>query len=311
MEAVEAYLVTSDALHLLAECFRSLHDAKNLTRIELCSNYGHDLVLNALHLAGFPKKMAHFPIEPNHFSKFGYATFSRTPQMFAPYIKGLQVQPFLRNNHVSREDPSLQETGENPWGLHVQKYRPTTTELSSFFAACKDIESLELFGCTSNAELRLCHGCDNVFVQNFARLQYPNLSILSVTSMFISGSRLRKFVKGHATTLAKVDITYTILTDGTWRSVTQGLAKCLLLAELRLKSLRQKRRATAITRPSGQVAYSEIYLGGTEAVQQFLQTFIAYFETVGYLNMYRIDKQYPKYYEVRLFQLPRVVSSSD
>jgi hypothetical protein len=100
MEALETFQVSSEAVHLLAEGFRHLVGARHLHRIELCSDYGHDLVLNALQIAQLSPKLAHFPIGPNHFNDIGYGSFSRNPQVYSPYIKGLQVQPFLHDSQL-------------------------------------------------------------------------------------------------------------------------------------------------------------------------------------------------------------------
>jgi hypothetical protein len=179
------------------------------------------------------------------------------------------------------------------------------TDLCTFFAACTDIESLEIYGCSSTPTVRLCHGCGDLFTKVFTRLHYPNLSILVVNSIHISGGRLRDFVKRHAATLVEVVITSTTLTDGTWRSIAQGLARCPQMVQLRLESLRQKQYLTVVvTRPSNYVAWLGVNVKDAEEVQLFLKTCIAFFGTVSYPHYRLWGKRHSDYYEARLFQLP-------
>jgi hypothetical protein len=306
-EDIEAFRTSSEAAYLLAECFENLKNAKNLQRIELCSGVGHSLILNALSIAGFSRKLAHFPVEPNSFVQGHHSGFSSTPETFAQYIKGLHVQPFLSEITCSSAKLSSEQKIENARGLHLKDYRPATSDFLGYLSALATVDNLELGGCRISPELRLCHGCDDLFTKNISCTTFLNLSVLAITAMFISGSRLRRFIKSFAGTLVQVDMTYTMLTDGTWRSVSQGLIKCPRLERLKFNSLRQKSPANDLGRPSEYARNSRVNLTDRDQVYHFLKILIAYFSTIPYLNAARFKRQYPRYYETKLFQLPEVV----
>ncbi|KAH7086614.1 hypothetical protein FB567DRAFT_561248 [Paraphoma chrysanthemicola] len=302
---------SSEELQLLAECFRNLKSAKNLSRIQLNINSGHEMFLHAMVLANFPHKVATFLIHPKDFSTVGYGSFLRSPQNYLSVVKGLQIQPSFYGHDTIRLRTSRQKA-ENNKGLHLQNYRPTTKSLTQFISTLNTIESLELHGCRSRPCLRLCHGCDDLFVQNFARTVYSNLTHLIVTNMFISGSRLRAFIKRHTETLHTVYMYSVTLTDGTWRSIMQGLAK-LNVRCLVLTSLWQKRPAQSVTQgvvyPTGYTPQIRIYIEGAAYIKEFLHFSVLLFKTVSNINSARFTKPPPKYHEVRLFQPPTAESS--
>lgn len=304
-EDIEDFMASSEAVHLLAECFRGLESAKNLERINLehfeaCKPAGHSLVLNALSLAKFSRKIAHLPVEMNYFGRGRPSIPSRTPESFVPYVQGLVIRPRL-SMHFQL---STEETDEYMLDLHVKNSRPATPIFLLLLSALAGIDSLELVGCRPGPELRLCHGCDDVFTKNISPVRFPNLHALIISRMFISGSRLRGFIKGVAGTLEKVDVSYTMLTDGSWRSIAQGLMKCPRLKSLSLTALRQRSSASSTSRPTHYPANYSIDFSCADHVEPYLKAFIAYFSTVLYLNATRFQRQYPKYYEVKLFLIP-------
>jgi hypothetical protein len=153
-----------------------------------------------------------------------------------------------------------------------------------------------------------------LFAQSFASTSFRNLSSLTIMSTFISGSRLRKFIKSHAATLHAIDISHTTLTDGSWQSIAQGLAKLPHLSNLHLISIRQKRpassRAVKHVRPAIFAAAEKVGYKEASHVQHFLSVFIACFSTVLCTNPSRFSWSRPKYFEARLFQLPPVAVPS-
>ncbi|KAH7086092.1 hypothetical protein BKA63DRAFT_529569 [Paraphoma chrysanthemicola] len=312
-ELAMASRASSEELQLLAECFRNLKSAKNLSRIQLSMNSGHEMFLHAMVLANFTHKVATFLIHPKDFSTVGYGSFLRSPQNYLSVVKGLQIQPSFYGHDTIRLRTSEQKA-ENTKGLHLQNYRPTTKSLTQFISALNTIESLELHGCRSRPYLRLCHGCEDLFVQNFARTVYSNLTHLIITNMFISGSRLRGFIKRHAETLRTVYMYSVTLTDGTWRSIMQGLAK-LNVQCLVLTSLWQKRPAQSVTQgveyPTGYTPEIRIHIEGAAYIKEFLHFSVLLFKTVSNINSARFKKPPPKYHEVRLFQPPTAKSSWD
>ena len=296
------FLESDEAAEILQECFRYLETAKRLQRIELLDNFGHDLILRSMVLANFSRKLACLPIEPEHLSRWGYGKLQQTPKAFITYIKGLIMQPLLPDP-CDTEPPAAGQAA-NPLGLHVKDYRPTTRSLAEYMSAFIDVEEIQLYGCRSNPALRFCHGCDDLFARNFAHTLYTNLRSLAIRRMFISGGRLRRFIKRHADTLNKLEISYVSLTDGSWQSIAQGLAKLESLSELKLSRLTQKHSIRNIDRPPEYCNDYGLNLRNKDDVQHFLEVFITYFSTVLYLNSNRVRAKPPKYHQVKLFRLP-------
>jgi hypothetical protein len=312
-KAAEDFRSSNEAINRLAECFRHLEKAKSLQRIELCSNRGHDMVLRAMSLAAFSRQLAYFGIEPKQLSKLGYGMLSTSPKDCVRYIKGLQIQPMMSDPEAGHEHPADQRE-ENVMGLHIKNYRPTTVEFTDLVIALLSVGTLEYNGCRAHPKIRFCHACDDLFARVFARTVFPNLSCLTITSTFMSGGRLRKFVKCHATTLTYIDMTFVSLTDGTWRSIAQGFAKLLRLQTLKLSALRQKSRAAKITgqttRPPQYTNTFQVTFEDANHVKQFLKIFIVFFSTVQYLNPGRFKRTPPMYHEARLFDLPETSEAS-
>ncbi|KAF2820179.1 hypothetical protein CC86DRAFT_449355 [Ophiobolus disseminans] len=308
LEATEGFCRSNDALRLLTECFQNLDQARNLERIEVCTNRGHSVVLEAMKVVNLSRKLACLTIDPTALAKSGFGSLLSTPRAYASFISGLQIQPVLGDETCSENKMSKQKREKDPSGLHIQNYRSTTPEFTNLISALSDIADLGFYGCRSYPGIRLCHGCDDLFVKNVAPVFFPNISSLTVASTFISGGRLRSFVKRHAETLREVDMNYVILTDSSWRSIAQGLAKIPHLKRLKFASLRQKRPATVLTtnnvRPSGYTATNEVELVDRRDVQHFLRLFIVSFNTVLYSNPSRFCWSRPKCFEARLFQLP-------
>jgi hypothetical protein len=63
--------------------------------------------------------------------------------------------------------------------------------------------------------LRFCNGCHDLFVDHFTGVVFSHLTSLYIGSIYISGGRLRSFLKLQAKTLAEVSFSCTRLTDGT------------------------------------------------------------------------------------------------
>ncbi|KAH4340147.1 hypothetical protein HBH98_197910 [Parastagonospora nodorum] len=296
------FLESDEASEILADCFRNLEMARRLQRIELLDNFGHDLILRSMELANFSRKLAYLPIEPEHLLRWGYDKLQQTPKTFSPYIKGLIMQPLLPD--PCDTEPPAAGQAVNPLGLHIKDYRPTKPSFTELMSAFIDVEEIQLYGCCSNPALRFCHGCDDLFAQNFAPTRYHSLSRLAIQRIFISGGRLRRFIKRHADTLNKLEVSYVSLTDGSWQSIAQGLAKLRYLGELKLSRLTQKHAIRNVDRPKEYCNDFELNLRSRDDVQHFLEVFITYFSTVLYLNSDRVRGSPPKYHQVKLFRLP-------
>jgi hypothetical protein len=155
--------------------------------------------------------------------------------------------------------------------------------------------------------LRLCHGCDDLFAKNFSNALYPELTSLVICGMFISGGRLRRFIKRHGDTLKEFIISTGMLTDGSWASIAQGLMKLQRLDQIIFTGLIQKRgeHQPARVRPSAYPTSSYSSVRGSEDVKHFLEVFMDCFSTFSYLNVARFGWSRPHYRQVKLFDLPQ------
>lgn len=310
-DSAATFRASSEAIHLLSRCFHILADAKNLGRIELCDQDGHGLVLEALRLAKFPRQVAHFQIEPKRLVAVGYGCLSSEPEACAPYLEGLQLRPSFPDEDHSAHNMTDEERQENPLGRHIRNYRPSTPAFHKVVSSFSGITSLELHGCRSSSTLRICHACDDLFANTFASVHFHNLRTLMITSILISGGRLRRFIKRHALTLRTLDMSHVTLTDGSWRSVAQGLAKLPHLQDLNLIGLRQKRpESEKYPRPPNFLAANMVRLDSACPIQLFLKVFVQSFDAVLCTNPARFDWSRPKYFEAKLFQLPGVAIPS-
>jgi hypothetical protein len=140
---------------------------------------------------------------------------------------------------------------------------------------------------------------------NIATIKYVNLNKLCLCNVFVSGGRLRRFVKEHASTLTSVRFVRVILTDGSWRSIGQGLLKVSRLIKLSIwEHLYQKTLVESTEEPPLECVLYEaevtVYYSGTETVRTFLEYFVKYFETIP-LDPQEPGFWAPEYYIVSLF----------
>ncbi|KAL5117268.1 hypothetical protein ACEQ8H_004827 [Pleosporales sp. CAS-2024a] len=303
---VESYLNSETTLEILTDCFRHLEKVKSLQSVQLGTTRGHELILGAMARAQFsPRKVASFPIEPTFIDKWMYGRLIETPEEFTPYTKCIRLQPLMPNLDFI-DTKLLAATGENRIGLHIQSFRPIRNPDMNrkFMSALTGVEEIEYYGCRPYPGLRLCHGCDDIFFNNFAALQYAHLANLQIHEVFVSGGRLRRFIKRHAETLIHFAALYTTLTDGSWHSIAQGLAKLPQLKHLKFLSLCEKHPARNGRSPAAPyTATHMVELGNQAHVKEFLQMFLAHFDTCRYLNQGRIRARF-MVYQVKLFQDP-------
>ena len=90
-EERDAYIDSSEAVHLLAECLRYLAVAPILDMLQLSSSTGHHLLLAALDLVQFPNPCVEVWIEPDMLLKRGYGEFGRSPSSFARYLSWISL----------------------------------------------------------------------------------------------------------------------------------------------------------------------------------------------------------------------------
>jgi hypothetical protein len=260
-----------------------------------------DLLLHSLSLCSFPRPLAVVPLCPNHLAWVGYPHLVEAPQAYLPYIKDIQIQPFLS---YAPNGPGDYNAGDgNINGYHVKGFRPTSPEFTKIITAFKDVNRLEYHGCRGNPVFKFCDGCDDFFAKTVAPAFFPTLTNFKVNAAFISGGRLRAFIKKHANSLVSINMTDVHLTDGSWRSIAQGLAKLPHLQKLRFWNIRQRHKAISGQRPKQYPNDGSIFLDNVDDIQHFLGVFITYFGTVQYLNPRRFRKSIPMWYQAKLFSL--------
>ncbi|KAH7390772.1 hypothetical protein DE146DRAFT_662664 [Phaeosphaeria sp. MPI-PUGE-AT-0046c] len=299
--SIKEFQASDEVAELMLGLFRNLDVAKSLEVIGFPPDFGYDLVLDALLSVKLTRKVVNLVIDPHYLATAGLQSHWVRPDSFAHCVRGLRFQPHLYYRH-----DEVQRLGSHDIdldGLHIRGFRPTTPELTKTISAFVGVEYLELNGCRPNPELRFCHGCDDLFARNFAPMRYPHLTKLKVARVLISGGRLRAFIKHHAPTLTNIDIGYTTLTDGTWRSIGQGLAKLPLIEKLRLEHLQQKHHLDHDERPRHYMPSTTVTLNNFTDVKLFLEVFVTHFRTIARFSGARVTRNWPRYYEARLFRI--------
>jgi hypothetical protein len=301
LSGLERALASDEVVHNLTKCFQHLKVAKDLKVIKLYGAHGHDEVLRGMSLASFPRKVVDLAIDVARLTRVGYGSVSDRPQDYVQYVRGLQIDP----SDAPDPGPATwvdKYQGCNPFGVHIKNFRPTTTTLTKLVSAFVSIENLTIYGCRMYRNIRFCHGCDDLFAKSFAPAYFPYLSNLNLNHILISGGRLRRFVKRHSATLFRVEMVRVMLTDGSWRSIFQGLAKLSKLKNLKLHNLRQKHREQSGMPPEGCRVVSHILTGSERHVQVFLNSAVEFFSTFQGINPDRFRKSPPIYHQVKLFE---------
>jgi hypothetical protein len=303
LSALEQTQASDDVVHILTKCFQHLKVAKDLKAIKLHGAHGQHEVLKGMSLVSFPWKAVDLAIDVARLTRVGYGSVSDQPQDFAQYVRGLQIDP----SDAPTSNPAVwvdKYEACNPFGVHIKNFRPTTTTLTKLVSALVNIENLTIYGCRMYRNIRFCHGCDDLFAKNFTPVFYPQLGSLIINHILISGGRLRRFIKRHSETLLNVEMVRVMLTDSSWRSIFQGLAKLSKLKNLKLHNLRQKHREQSERPPEGCRVVSHVFTGSERHVQDFLNFAIDFFSTFQGINPQRFRKSPPIYHQVKLFELP-------
>ena len=333
-----AFANSPEALHVLIESFKNLARSTSLLKIHLCEETAYPAVFKALNLASFPRRILHVEAEPKNLHGHSHDEFwnplSQSPHLISHME--FRASSFMDFEEMNPEEGEWQ-MGTNENGSHYSDYRSVTPSLSNLAAKLSDVETITYYGCNNSSRLRLCHGCEDIWVNLFAKNTYSNLTHLELYHGYVSGSRLRGFVKRHAGTLQHVEFEGMSLTDGNWRSIAQGLQKCPDLDYLDVGldtavggyvgSLRQRHAPPPLEvslpekyATSGFVIRKNlqkddasdirIILRNKKDVAHWLDVFVRYFAIdEDYLGV-RIPGRpdLPRYYEVRTFFLPNHVA---
>jgi len=286
VDDITTSLEASETVYLLAQCFRNLKDAPALSEITIHGRNLYGLVPAALAASEFPREIAIFEVLAQPVVKSGYRSVTSSPGECAPYTKGLIIKApdsaFESAGCMSldRKLAKRKKRQLGNQGYHFKGYQPSYREFSRFLGAYNDITHLEIVGCDKMPMLRLCDGCDAVF-KHIATANFPHLTYFSMKKAYVSGSRLRRFVKRHTKTLKDARFSSVSLTDGSWQSLAQGLLKLPQLETLYLDSLYQKHEVTKSKIPSfsDQRWYLELVYHGKSNIKLFLQMFLQHFWT--------------------------------
>jgi len=325
VDDITTSLEASETVYLLAQCFRNLKDAPALSEITIHGRNLYGLVPAALAASEFPREIAIFEVLAQPVVKSGYRSVTSSPGECAPYTKGLIIKApdsaFESAGCMSldRKLAKRKKRQLGNQGYHFKGYQPSYREFSRFLGAYNDITHLEIVGCDKMPMLRLCDGCDAVF-KHIATANFPHLTYFSMKKAYVSGSRLRRFVKRHTKTLKDARFSSVSLTDGSWQSLAQGLLKLPQLETLYLDSLYQKHEVTKSKIPSfsDQRWYLELVSHGKSNIKLFLQMFLQHFWTAKfgrkpYSRGYTTQpsrKTRARYYEVYMYDFPEVVASN-
>jgi hypothetical protein len=165
-------------------------------------------VLFALAMSRFPRQIATLSIRPQDIPGNRYRALTLSPQTYSPYIKVIQIisSKLLFLIGMSRKAKQEQRDANvcNDTGYHLQNYSPCHPKLSEFLKTMQEVETLKINGCETRLRLRFCNGCHDLFSKYIANIHYSHLTCLRLTSVYISGSRLRRFIKQHSDTITKV-----------------------------------------------------------------------------------------------------------
>ncbi|KAI4925870.1 uncharacterized protein J4E92_006606 [Alternaria infectoria] len=215
-----SFVRSGEAARVLAQCFRQHQDADSFIELEL--PFGTHIiseqttVLRALQLSQFPEKVAYVYLWLQNSQKPEWALFANSLSEFRPWI---MKAIFLTQNAYGKDVAKSREVG-----AHIKNVRPVHPDVLKVVAATTSVERLQLLGCNEVPELRICHGCESLFSTHMMARSYEHLQSLELSDLYLSGSRLRGFLK-RAEKLVWFEATEATLTDGSWKSIYQRLRK--------------------------------------------------------------------------------------
>jgi len=319
-EEISTYLEASETVELLAACFRNVKQATSLEEVPAQDTDLHRLIHAASARSGFARKKTVFTVRPGNLSGADHRTLMICPADCSPYTKGIEIgTPTLHFERLEIKQIIQDAKRCNEHGYHLKGYQPDHTNLSRLVANHTQIETLRLDGCETHPRLRFCDGCHAVFSRHIATIHYSNITRLSLYATYISGGRLRRFIKQHSATLKELDFTFVTLTDGSWRSIAQGLHKLPKLDTLSWAHLFQKHAVPCLQSGSLSEELKSFCMNsstweGTSNVKYYLQTFLESFcmrkyyrNTRGIGSGVTAAKTLPSFHEVIMYRFADVV----
>jgi hypothetical protein len=238
----------SEAVYLLAECLCEFSTASFLKAISVHNPQAYATVLTAFDLAQFPQSMVAVMIDPIQIRSEDFQPFYGILARSSAYVKEVEIE----SSYTScSKEVRAEDMLENSECRHYQRFVGYYPWLEQLLANLRDVESILFNGCSYGWLLRQCNACGHLLTY-ILPYRYPNLTSLRLDNIYISGSRLRGFIKRHAPTLQNAALLSVYLTDSTWRSIVQGLRKYLNLTYLDMHHLLQKRAASPLSQKLSQ-----------------------------------------------------------
>ncbi|KAG9187979.1 hypothetical protein G6011_01902 [Alternaria panax] len=315
-EERNSYIDSSEAVYLLVEIFRYLADAKRLQTLELNFDYAHHLLLAALDMAKFPKQLLDINVEFSRLLNRRYGELRRSPSIYAPYIKFVNTEyggtpavgkPGYASNVEFASDLDELATAliENEAGYHVRNYRLNYPQITKFFLGLNNVQRIFLEGCAESPRLRFCNACNDMFVHGIIEVRFTQPTMIEIQNMYISGGRLRRFIRQQAHTLQTVLFRRTTLTDGSWKSVARCVLKASGLNDLAFHDpLCQKwGENPSEIRPDTIEIVDSVYISVASNTEMYLKAFIKYFSTSLYVPSHLPHRIPPKYSKVDIISI--------
>jgi len=336
LDCEEQYTFASspEAIYMLTETFKNLAKSTSLLKVRLCAEATYPAVFAALNNAAFHRQIVHVEVKPAIFREFPHNRFLNPLFESHHLISHIEFEAKSHPDHGCME-PGMgkRDVAHNENGRHYSGYKPITYSLSRLAGKLSSVTEIAVYGCDAIPRLRLCHGCEDIWVSFFAKNTYSHLTYLKLCSTYVSGSRLRGFIKRCAGKLQHIKFDLVYLTDGTWRSIAQGLQKCPNLEYLYVgsddsvgsctSSLRQKHAAPAlaVSLPeeylNTRIAFAtgvlhdgwiyDLVLCNKEDVVHWLDIFVRYFATTEsdvHEHFGPAGYELPVYHEANTFLLP-------
>jgi len=321
-EELDAFADSPDAVNILTESFKNLANSTSLLEIYLREKATYPTVFKALKCTSFSRPIVHVVVDPQDFRQTSQDRFlnplTESPDLISH--EEFDVTPHL-SLHVTEPDLRKSDVTDNENGRHYSGYKSVTSSLSTLANKLLSVREITLHGCDAVPRLRLCHGCEDIWVNLFAKKMYSHLTHLKLRCTYVSGSRLRGFIKRHTRTLRHIEFDFVFLTDGSWRSVAKSLQKCPSLDYLDMGlynpdgcpngSLRQKHPApplaSCLPEEYADDSVLTVKLRNKQDVAHWLDVFVRYFATIeSNVRGYRGSGGYelPTYHEVCTFPLP-------
>jgi len=268
-------------------------------------------VFAALDLANFPRRVVMLNLYSQDLLDYRNGSIPQLPSSCPPYIRAIEIEkPSFDRVESENANVTLTDFARegNIYGFHMRGYNPSHPKLLEYLRAMTGVDALRLQGCEACPRLRHCDDCHDLFMNGFNLVTWTHLTDLELWSVYSSGGHHRSFIKRYARTLFRFNAIFTTLTDGTWKSVVQGLLKLPHLKGLHLgKRLcqKQEKKLTGLFPATIQYEENTIDVEGASNVRTFLAEFVQYFHTREYVHEPTIRNP-PMYHEVRLIGLDGV-----